>query len=241
MSDLAKLNRLRVNAGKPELKSWKASKEKLEEAIKSLEAAGYVDVLPGANLNIEPKAEDPELIKAREEPKKDDKAPAADKADPEVKKQKPQLARGLETEGMARQSRLAVQMQRERERAEEKAARKDAKEAEKSAKKEDKPKKAKDEKLPKGAVDPKKDPEKAKRQQQHIDDKKKARAEKPKAEKNANEITVAEIARELSIDPKVARAKLRRHEAKIEGFHTKGQDRWTFPIKYKAELVKILK
>lgn len=222
---LDKLNRLRVNAGKPELKSWKASGAKLDEAIKTLEAAGFTDVVPGADPNAKPVTDDPVIAKVlpAEEPKA---------AEPEVKKQKAQLARGLETDSMARQSRIAVQMAREKERREEKAEKVEVKAKEKAAKKEQKIA---------GKVDPKKDPERAKRQEKHVKDKQAARAAKPKAEKNDNEFTVAELCRELDIDPKVGRAKLRRHEDKISKLHTKGQDRWTFPISAKKELSSILK
>jgi hypothetical protein len=221
---LDKLNRLRVNAGKPELKAWKASQAKLTEAITALESSGFTDVVNGADLNAKPKTDDPVIAAAlpKEEPK----------PEVEVKKPKAQLARGLETEGMARQSRIAVQMQREKERKEEKAAKDEKKAEEKQVKKEAKIA---------GKVDAKKHPDKAKRQEKHVKDKQAAREGKPKVEKNDNEITVADIARELDIDPKVARAKLRRHEDKITKLHTKGQDRWTFPKSAKSELVKILK
>ena len=59
--DLAMLNRLRVNAGKPELRSWKASKQKLIEAITKLQDEGFLDTLPGANVNAPPVTDDPEL------------------------------------------------------------------------------------------------------------------------------------------------------------------------------------
>jgi hypothetical protein len=240
LTNLETLNRLRVNAGKPELKSWKASGKKLEEAIQGLVAGGFTDALPGANVNAEPKTDDPEVAKVIQDPVPETKPKKAKKSEPVVE-EKPEpkvtngeakLGRGLENEPMARQSRLAIQMRKERERREGKAAKKEEKAAAKAAKKEA---------LPKGAVDPKKDPEKAARQQKHIEEKKKARAAKPKVEENSNEISVADIARELDIDPKVARAKLRRHEDKIKKLHTKGQDRWTFPKSAKAELVKILK
>jgi hypothetical protein len=52
---------------------------------------------------------------------------------------------------------------------------------------------------------------------------------------------VADIARELDIDPKIARAKLRRHEDKISKLHTKGQDRWTFPKSARKTIADILK
>lgn len=226
--NLDKLNRLRVNAGKTELKSWKASQAKLLEAIKTLEDAGAVDVVPGADLSAKPKTDDPTVAKAL--PKEEEPAPEPE--EPKVNKQKPMLARGLETEGMARQSRIAVQMQREKEKREAKA--------EKATKKADDKKTAKETKIA-GKIDPKKDPEKAKRQEKHVKDKKAARDAKPKVEKDPNEITVADVCRELDIDPKVGRAKLRRHEDKISKLHTKGQDRWTFPKSAKAELVKILK
>mgnify|MGYP001593906086 CR=1 FL=1 len=236
MNNLDKLNRLRVNAGKTELKSWKASQAKLDEAVAALEKAGAVDVVPGANVEAKPKTDDPVIAKNLPEEEKTPEAEEPKPPTPEVKKQKAQLARGLETEGMARQSRYAVQAMREQERKEAAEERKKTK-AEKKAEK----KAAKSEQKIAGKVDAKKDPAKAKRQEQHVKDKQAARAGKPKVEKNDNEITVADIARELDIDPKVARAKLRRHEDKISKLHTKGQDRWVFPKSAKAELVKILK
>lgn len=257
-NNLEKLNRLRVNAGKTELKSWKASQEKLDAAIKVLEDAGHTDVLPGADAGAAPKIDDPEVAAARPEPEKADEAPsladsamAKNIANPpkEEKKAKndgrPALARGLDNEPYARNCRDRVRDHREKEKKEAKAKKvelseadkkqiKDEAESRKSSKKKGKGKIA-------GEVDAKKEPEKAKRQKKHVEDKQKARAEKPKAEKNPNEITVADIARELDIDPKVARAKLRRHEDKLTKLHTKGQDRWTFPKTAAAEIKKILK
>lgn len=234
MNDLAKLNRLRVNAGKPELKSFKASQEKLDEAIKKLEDAGHTDVLPGANTDAAPVTDDPEVKAARPD---DEPKPEA-KKEPTKTNGKPSLARGLDTESYAHHSRKAVRDIREKEKKEKKA------EAAKLSP-EDK-KQIKDEaKLRKGEVDPKKDPEKAARQKKHIEDKQAARKKAGKVaksrEKNPDEITVADIARELDMDPKIARAKLRRHEAKIEKLHTKGQDRWTFPKSAKKTIADILK
>lgn len=257
-NNLEKLNRLRVNAGKTELKSWKASQEKLDAAIKVLEDAGHTDVLPGADAGAAPKIDDPEVAAARPEPEetKDeapslaDSAMAKNIANPPKEEKKPtngkaSLARGLDTDSYARQSRERVRDLREKEKKEAKAKKvelsdadkkqiKDEAESRKGSKKKGKGKIA-------GQVDAKKEPEKAKRQKKHVEDKQKARAEKPKAEKNPNEITVADIARELDIDPKVARAKLRRHEDKLTKLHTKGQDRWTFPKTAAAEIKKILK
>ena len=216
MSDrLEKLNRLRVNAGKKPLKSWKASKDSLLDAIDELQKAGFVDALPGANLEAAPVTSDPEVAAALEKPA------------PEVQHIKPGLGRGLGDEKYAVHSRKAVQDHR---RDEKKANRAD---------------KAEKNELAKGEVDPKKDPEKAARQKKHIEEKKAKReaSGKPTARKEVSkdETTVAEIARELGIDPKIARAKLRRHEDKLTKLHTKGQDRWTFPKSAAKEIKAILK
>lgn len=232
MNDLDKLNRLRVNAGKKELKTWKAPQAKLDAAIKALEDAGHTDVLPGANPDAEPVTTDPEVAAARpEEP--------AEKPAPKVTNGKPSLARGLDSEPQyAAHSRKAVRDIREQEK-------KDAAAAKAKLSPEDKAQIKAEAKLRKGEVDPKKDPKKAARQKKHIEDKQAARKKAGKAparkEVGADEITVADIARELDIDPKVARAKLRRHEAKISKLHTKGQDRWTFPKSAKKTIADILK
>jgi hypothetical protein len=222
-NDLAKLNRLRENAGKNPLKTFKAGQEKLDAAIKTLEEAGYTDVLPGANTEIPAQTDDPEVKAAR---------PPEDES--KVINGKPSLARGLDKEQYAAHSRKAVRDHREKEK-KEKAL----------LSPEDKKQIADEAKLRKGEVDAKKDPKKAARQKKHIEDKKAARKAAGKVskirEKNPDEITVADIARELDIDPKVARAKLRRHEDKIKSLHTKGQDRWTFPKSAKAKIMAILK
>lgn len=249
---LEKLNRLRVNAGKTELKSWKASQAKLDDAIKALEEQGFDDVLPGADANAAPKIDDPEVAKARPEPEEApslaDSAMAKniDNSTKEPVKAKndgrPALARGLDNEPYAKNCRERVRDHREKEKKDAKAKKVELSEADKKQIKDEaesrKPKKGKGKIA--GEVDAKKEPEKAARQKKHVEDKQKARAEKPKAEKNPNEITVADIARELDIDPKVARAKLRRHEDKLTKLHSKGQDRWTFPKAAGAEIKKIL-
>ncbi len=256
-TQLEKLNRLRVNAGKNPLKGWKASQDALQQQIARFEADGFTDALPGANINAQPTTEDPEVIANLASPPPDplpepdappslaDSALAKNIGTQAVEPDKPKikgrasLARGLDTDSYARHSRERVRDDREKERREKKEAKKvklsdgDKKQiADEAASR--KPK-------PTGAIDPKKDPAGAKRQLKHVEDKQKARAEKPAKTKNADEITVAEIARELDIDPKVARAKLRRHEDKISKLHSKGQDRWTFPMSAKAEISKILK
>lgn len=238
--DLEMLNRLRVNAGKSELGSWKASKVKLVEAVKSLQAAGYTDALPGANLAAKPKTDDPVIAKVlpkEEETPKPKKSkglhPAIKsvtstdhktveiksepKKEPVVTSGKAKLARGLETESMARQSRIAIQMDREREKRESDKVKSETKAAakeEKAAAKKDKPKKTKTNK----------------------------KSVFTKAPKNDNEVTVADICRELDIDPKIGRAKLRRHTDKLAKLYAKGvTEGWTFPIAAKAALINILK
>lgn len=236
--DLDMLNRLRVNAGKPELKSWKASKALLAAAIKGFQEKGFTDALPGANLNATPQAADPALLEPFKEPEKNKDVP-----EEKVTKVKTQLARGIETEGYAKHSRKAVQDIRREERKTEKASRKATKDKIKLSEKDKKQIKDEAEDRTRGKVDAKKDPEKAKRQQDKIQakrDKREKEGKKPKPEKISDEITVAEIARELDIDPRVARAKLRRHEDKIKSLHTKGQDRWTFPKSAKKEIKAIL-
>jgi len=214
--DLAKLNRLRENAGKQPLKSWKASKAKLYETIEALEAQGHTDVLPGANVDTQPKTDDPEVAKAVNTPPEKEDPPQ----EPKVTKVKSGLARGTEKDEMARNCRQSVRDDRRKEAEEAKAAKK--------AEKKTKPK-AEDK------------PDKKTRQKAHIEKKRKARNAPPPKEKNPNEISVADIARELDIDPKVARAKLRRHEDKITKLHSKGQDRWTFPLSAKDKIIEILK
>lgn len=245
----AKLNRLRVNAGKPELKSWKASKDSLLDSISALEAAGALDVLPGVNTEAVAVTNDPEVAATLKDPEPKPEPEAKPELTDDEKDRaskthviKPGLGRGLGDEKYAVHSRKAVQDHRIKEgkdaklkRAEEKALLSDKDKAQ-----------IKDEaKLRKGEVDPKKDPAKAARQAQHIADKKAKREAAGKApakkEVGKDEITVAEIARDLGLDPKIARAKLRRHEDKLTKLHSKGQDRWTFPKSAAPEIKKILK
>lgn len=222
--DLDMLNRLRVNAGKPELKSWKASKGELIKVIKKFQADGFTDALPGANVNATPVADDPKLLEPFKEPEKEE----AEEAAPEkVTKVKAQLARGIETEGYAKHSRKAVQ---------------DIRRDERKASKEERAKVKLDEKDKKQIKDEAEDrqkPAKEKANKKILESKPKKDKAK-KVEKDSDEITVAEIARDIGIDPRVARAKLRRHEDKIKKLHTKGQDRWTFPKSAKKEIKAIL-
>ena len=230
----AKLNRLRVNAGKAELKSWKASEVKLDETITKLEAAGFVDTIPGANPDAPPVIDDPAVAKAR--PLKEEEEEPKDAKDKEPTKYKPGLGRGLHNEPYARSCRKAIQDHRRREKAEAKKARLS-----------DKEKRAIEEEAEfrKGRVDPKKDPEKAKRQQEKIAAKQAARKAAGKTAKKRevgdDQITAADIARSLGIDPKIARAKLRRYEDKPEYPKPVEGERWVFPKSAEKALTKILK
>lgn len=228
---LAKLNRLRVNAGKSELKAWKASKDALLDAIDALEKQGYVDVLPGANIEATPKTEDPEVKEAL----------AKEPSVKEPTKVKPGLSRGIGDDSYARNCRKSLQDQRAKEKAKLKELRGSGVELDER----DKQQIQNEAELRKGEVNPKKDPEKAARQRKHIEEKqakRKAEGKKPtKKQVKDDEITVADIARELGMSPKLARNKLRRHEDKLTKLHTKGQDRWVFPKSAAAEIKKILK
>lgn len=226
MSDkLSKLNRLRLNAGKTELKSWKAPQEKLDQAIATLESEGFLDVVPGAKVEAVPVTDDPEIAKV---------LPAEDKPEVTPKKIKPGLSRGLESEqGLTVHCRKSIQDHRRDEKKAIKLSKEDQKQVEDEAK------------LRKGEVDPKKDPEKAARQKKHIEEKK---AEREKAgnvgkrkEVGKDEVSVADIARSLDMDPKIARAKLRRHEDKPNYPKTVKGERWVFPKSARKEIEKILK
>lgn len=225
---LAKLNRLRVNAGKPELKVWKASKDALLDAIDSLEKQGFLDVLPGANVEATPQTEDPEIKEALAK-------------EPPVSKVKPGMSRGIGDDPYARQCRKALQGIRVKEKEQLKKLRSGDVELDERDKQQIK----NEAELRKGEIDPKKNPAKAARQKKHIEEKqakRKAEGKKPsKKPLKDGEVTVADIARELGMSPKLARNKLRRHEDKLLKLHTKGQDRWVFPKSAEAEIKKILK
>jgi hypothetical protein len=239
-NDLAKLNRLRVNAGKAELKSWKASQAKLDEAVEKLVAEGALDVLPGANVEATPVITDPAVAAARPEPEVPELPAPPNGNGMKHTNGKPSLARGLESDGYARHSRKAVQDLREKEKKEKREAKKGKVELSDADKKQ-----IKDEAAARGKVDPKKDPEKAKRQEKHIAEKRakreKAGTLKPAKEKDPNTVTAADLARELDIDPKVARAKLRRHKDKIEKIVPKWDGSWEFPKKAADDIKKILR
>jgi ribosomal protein S6 len=235
MADQAKfdkLNRLRVNAGKNPLKAWKGSQEALDQQITAFEGKGIVDVLPGAAV--------PPAAPPQEEKKEADVSglaqPVEQKAkEPEKKRPPAKLARGVDG-AMTEHSRKAIADQN-------RAARKDSKAATAERKKDKKAKKSKIKDNKDGTATKTTTSGNERRLGQDLAERIKKQREAKNSGKPAdpNNFTVAELARELDIDPKVARAKLRRHEDDIKKLHSKGQDRWTFPNKAKDTIKKILK
>jgi hypothetical protein len=66
------------------------------------------------------------------------------------------------------------------------------------------------------------------------------RHSKKKEKPTGNTFTLADIARDLDINPKVARAKARRHALKLEAWRI-GTDGWVFDTKHRADVQKLLK
>ena len=66
------------------------------------------------------------------------------------------------------------------------------------------------------------------------------RHSKKKAKPTGDTFTLADLARDLDINPKVARAKTRRHATKLEAFRV-GTEGWVFDGKHRAEVSKLLK
>jgi len=251
-SQLGKLNRLRLNASKPELKSWKASTAKLQEAITSLESAGFIDVLPGANIETRPVTDDP--VVAKNLPLADEEK-LIEKPSPKTTKVPTGLARGIDVpDTWTRHSREKMKDENARLRADKKVKLGDS--IKEQALKLSELEKAgiKEEALARGQVDPKKDPEKAARQAKHVADKKAARAsrpdkkskdDKPKAstEVSDDQITIADLARELGREPKIVRSKLRRpkYAEAVAKLRVKGREDWVFPKSAREELLKLVK
>lgn len=61
-----------------------------------------------------------------------------------------------------------------------------------------------------------------------------------KKETNGDTVTLADIARDLDVNPKVARAKARRHSSKLETMRVAGTDGWVFASKHRTAIVNIL-
>ena len=257
---LDKLNRLRKVAGSKPLKSWKASQESLLLKITELEGEGYedpgpdpipedaviplpVDFGPNAKADIPPSSDEIPALKdsalsknvARD---KADKV-VADNAE-KVHKHPARLARGTDTESHCKK---AVADARNKTKKEKKADKERGRFVD--GKKPKKDKKAKKSKIKDNADGTATKTTTAGNERPlgaELGDKiRKMRAEKY-ADKRSDpdNFTVPELARECDMDPKVARAKLRRHEDKIKKLHSKGQDRWVFPNSARKILKEIL-
>jgi hypothetical protein len=53
--------------------------------------------------------------------------------------------------------------------------------------------------------------------------------------------SLADLARELNINPKVARAKARRHSDKVDVLRGSGLAQWVFPATARSALTELLK
>ena len=203
------LNRRLRELGKPELKVWKASREKLIERIVQTDLDTAFAPAPEPASAPAAKEKDNEIGGNDEQPQSiADSAMAQNIAKP-AKPKKPtttrhpaHLARGLETELYAKNCRDRVRDIREKERA-------DAK-------------KGKPAKADKKSTAPKV-----------------ASAPRVNADANPDHVTVADIARELGVNPKVARNKLRRRGSSLPATVV-GASAWTFHKKDKPTLVEIL-
>jgi transposase-like protein len=203
------LNHRLRELGKPELKVWKASREKLIERIVQTDPDTAFAPAPEPAPAPAAKEKDNGIGGIDDQPQSlADSAMAQNVAKP-AKPKKPtktvhpaHLARGLETELYARNCRDRVRDIREKERAAAKST-KPAKGDKKTT-------------APKVAAAP-----------------------KANVEANPNYVTVADIARELGVNPKVARNKLRRRGSSLPEAVT-GASAWTFHKKDRALLVEML-
>lgn len=57
---------------------------------------------------------------------------------------------------------------------------------------------------------------------------------------NAKVFTLAALARDLKVDPKVARAKARRNADQFGKLRSKGADNWTFPVARREAVSQLL-
>ena len=68
------------------------------------------------------------------------------------------------------------------------------------------------------------------------------KAEQPaRKPKDSSSFTLADLARDHSIDPKVLRAKARRHAEQLGALHDGKSDKWTFPASSLTKVLSILK
>lgn len=228
-----KLNRLRKVAGQKPLKAWKASQDALQAQINRLENDGYTDPGPDPIAEDQPvptpvdfgpdaKADTPPTA---EEIPALNKLVAKEAPEPPKKKGPAQLARGIGDDKMGAHCRKAVQDQRA---------------AEKKDKDSKKPKKSKIKKNKDGTAEKTTTSGKKRKLGKELVEKIEKQRKEKKQPSDPNNFTVADLARECDMDPKVARAKLRRHEDRIKKLHSKGQDRWTFPNAARKTLRDIL-
>lgn len=61
-----------------------------------------------------------------------------------------------------------------------------------------------------------------------------------KAPATAKVFSLADLARDLKIDPKVARAKARRNEDDFGKYRARGEDGWVFPTTKRADVSRLL-
>lgn len=61
-----------------------------------------------------------------------------------------------------------------------------------------------------------------------------------KAAPAAKVFSLAELARDLKIDPKIARAKARRNVERFGKLRAKGETSWTFPVGKRAAVSQLL-
>ena len=239
MSDLNKLNRLLKVAGKTQLKVWKASKEALIDRIARLEAEGFEDPGEDADLNMPPPEKPVNDVSGLTQPVTTPaRKPATEVDADKVVKHPAKLARGTDTESHCKKAVADARYNAKKEAKAKKDGDKPKKD--KKDKKDKKNKKSKIKDNPDGTATKTTTAGNERRLGQDLAEKIKKQRENKGKQVDPDNFSVAELARELDIDPKVARAKLRRHEDKISKLHSKGQDRWTFPNAAKAELSKIL-
>lgn len=69
---------------------------------------------------------------------------------------------------------------------------------------------------------------------------KKASAAAPKAAPAAKTFSLADLARDLKVNPKIARAKARRNSGDFNKLRAKGDDHWVFPLKNRDAVSRLL-
>jgi hypothetical protein len=211
--NLAKLNRLREQARQKPVQTWKGTEDQMLAQIQRLENDGYVDK-PPIDFGPNSKADTPPSDMAQL--KKRPTGPGFDPANQDKLHKVPtRLARGTDTESHCKKAVQDLKHNRKKATFQENADGSATKTTTAGKKR----------KIGKDLND-------------KIKDQRKNKADN---RADGDNFTVADLARELGMDAKVARAKLRRHEDEIKKLHSKGQDRWVFPKDAKKAITKILK